>query len=87
MTLTTYIFGIAAALLVLLVVIDSLRRRRLRERHAIWWLVAGILALIAAVFPATPEWVAYLIGIVEPCRYVRHFVRAWTMARSSLSWI
>ena len=70
MTLTTYIFGIAAALLVLLVVIDSLRRRRLRERHAIWWLVAGILALIAAVFPATLEWVADVIGIEVPINLV-----------------
>lgn len=70
MSVTTYIFGILGALLVLVVVIDLLRRQRLRERHAAWWLVAGVLALIAAVFPATLDWAASLIGIEIPLNLV-----------------
>ena len=46
MTLTSYIFAVAAAVLTLYVVVEMLRRRRLRERHALWWLLAGVLALI-----------------------------------------
>ena len=49
MSITSYIFGICAAVLTLLVVIEMLRRRRLRERHAIWWLIAGVLALIVGI--------------------------------------
>jgi len=70
MSITSYIFGIAAALITLLVVIEMLRRRRLRERHAIWWLLAGILALIAGVFPSTLDWLASLIGVELPVNLV-----------------
>lgn len=70
MSLTSYIFGIATALLVLVVVVELLRRGRLRERHAIWWLIAGTLALIAGIFPQTLTWAASLVGIVVPLNLV-----------------
>lgn len=70
MTLTSYIFAIAAALLSLIVVIEMLRRRRLRERHALWWLLAGVLALIVGIFPSTLQWAADLIGVGEPTNLV-----------------
>jgi hypothetical protein len=69
-TVTSYIFGIASALLILIVVIEMLRRHLLRERHAIWWFVAGVLALIAGIFPATLEWVSDVIGIAVPINLV-----------------
>jgi len=69
-TVTSYIFGIVSAVLILIVVIELLRRRHLRERHAVWWLVAGVLALIAGVFPATLDWAAQLIGIEVPINLV-----------------
>ncbi|TFB74335.1 DUF2304 domain-containing protein [Cryobacterium glaciale] len=70
MTATSYILGIAAALLTLAVVIEMLRRRRLRERHATWWLIAGTLALIVGVFPKTLEWAADVAGVAIPINLV-----------------
>ncbi|MFE6963788.1 DUF2304 family protein [Agromyces sp. NPDC057679] len=70
MSATSYIFGIAAAVLALVVVIEMLRRRRLRERHALWWLIAGVLALIVGIFPSTLEWAAGVIGIEVPTNLV-----------------
>lgn len=70
MTLSSYIFGIVSAVLVLVAVFELLRRRQLRERHAIWWIVAGVLALIAGVFPGTLEWAASLIGVEVPLNLV-----------------
>lgn len=70
MSLATYIVGIVAAALVLTVVLVLLGRRRLRERHAVWWLVAGALALIAAIFPQTLEWLSALLGIGLPVNLV-----------------
>jgi hypothetical protein len=70
MNLTSYIFSVAAAVATLIVVIDLLRRRRLRERHAIWWLVAGLLALLISLFPPVLEWAASLIGIEVPVNLV-----------------
>lgn len=70
MSLLTYIFGILAALLTLGVVIEMLRRGRMRERHAIWWLVAGTLALIIGIFPQILDWLGGLIGIGLPVNLV-----------------
>ena len=70
MSLLTYLLGIAAASLALFIVIEMLRRRRLRERHAIWWLIAGFFALIVSVFPITLEWTARQLGIAVPTNLV-----------------
>ena len=66
MTTATYVFGIVSALLVLVVVFELLRRRRVRERHALWWLFAGVLALVVAVFPQLLTATAQLVGIRVP---------------------
>jgi len=70
MSPASYIFGIVSAGLILLVVVEMLRRGYLRERHAIWWLIAGVLAMIAGIFPATLEWAARLLGIEVPINLV-----------------
>ena len=70
MSLLSYIFGIVAALLTLVVVIEMLRRGRMRERHAIWWLVAGTLALIIGVFPQILDWLGGLLGVGLPVNLV-----------------
>ncbi len=70
MSAATYIFGIVSALLVLVVVVELLRRGRLRERHAIWWMFAGVLALIIGIFPATLVWAAKLVGVQAPTNLV-----------------
>jgi hypothetical protein len=70
MTLASYIFGIVFAVLVLIVVVEMLRRRLLRERHAVWWLIAGGLALVAGLFPDTLGWAAAVFGIAVPINLV-----------------
>lgn len=66
MSLVSYVLGIIAACLALIVVIEMLRKRKLRERHAIWWLFAGILALVIAIAPGTLEFAADALGILVP---------------------
>lgn len=70
MTIATYIFTVAAAIITLVVVVEMLRRRRLRERHALWWTIAGALALVVSVFPSSLMWVAGLIGVEVPLNLV-----------------
>lgn len=65
-----YAFGIVAALLALVAIVELLRRSTLRERHAVWWLVGGALALVVAVFPQTLTWAARLVGIAVPTNLV-----------------
>ena len=70
MTTASYILGVLSAVVTLVVVIEMLRRRRLRERHAIWWLIAGTLALVVGVFPGTLDWAASLVGVAIPLNLV-----------------
>ena len=70
MNIASYVLGIASALLVLVVVIELLRRGRLRERHTIWWMIAGVLGLIIAVFPNLLEGAASALGVAVPMNLV-----------------
>lgn len=70
MNTVTYILGILAALLAIAAIVELMRRRTLRERHAVWWLVGGVLALIIAVFPQTLTWTAKLVGVAVPTNLV-----------------
>ena len=70
MSTASYLLGIGAALLTLGVVVEMLRRRRLRERHAIWWLIAGVMALVVGVFPTTLAWAAAVVGVAVPTNLI-----------------
>lgn len=65
-----YTLGIIAALLTFGIVIEMLRRRRLRERHAAWWLVAGLFAVLISVFPESLKWAAAQLGFEIPVNLV-----------------
>lgn len=62
--------GIVASVATFTIVIEMLRRRRLRERHAGWWIVAGIFAIIISVFPATLRFASELLGFEVPVNLV-----------------
>jgi hypothetical protein len=70
MSTLSYILGVVAALATFAVVVDLLRKRKLRERHAIWWLAATILAVIVGLFPGLLEWAADLLGVGLPSNLV-----------------
>jgi len=70
MSLRSSVCSIVAAVVVLVVVFSLLRRRRLRERHAVWWLFAGTLALVAGIFPDTLTRAAAFLGIEVPVNLV-----------------
>jgi hypothetical protein len=70
MSVSSYIFGIAVAVVILVAVVELLRRRLLRERHAIWWLVAGVAALVFGLFPPALNWVSRLLGVEIPTNLI-----------------
>lgn len=70
MSTMTYVFGIVAAVLALIAIIELMRRGTLRERHALWWFIGGILALVIAVFPQTLGWASKLLGVAVPVNLV-----------------
>lgn len=70
MSPTQYVLGIIASVTTFAIVIEMLRRRRLRERHAGWWLVAGFLAVIISVFPEVLQLAASALGFEIPVNLV-----------------
>jgi len=54
------------ALAIVGLVVEMLRRKKLREKYAIWWLVVGIATLILAAFPQLLDVVARTVGIQLP---------------------
>lgn len=61
--------NIAAFLLALAIVglvAEMLRRKKLREKYAIWWLVVGIATLVLAAFPQLLDYVAQAVGVQLP---------------------
>ena len=65
-----YILGITASVATFAIVIEMLRRRRLRERHAGWWIVAGIFAIVISVFPDTLRFASEILGFEVPVNLV-----------------
>lgn len=70
MSTTQYVLGIITALVTFGIVLEMLRRRRLRERHAAWWLVAGLLAIVISVFPQVLISTADALGFEVPVNLV-----------------
>jgi hypothetical protein len=61
--------NIAAFLLALAIVglvTEMLRRKKLREKYAIWWLVVGIATLILAAFPQLLVYITQVVGVQLP---------------------
>lgn len=55
----------ATGLVLLVVVVELMRRRQLREKYAVLWIVVALLALPLAFFPRLPDQVAGLLGVVS----------------------
>lgn len=66
----TYIFGILTAVAVLVFIIFLLRKERLKERHAIWWILAGLIALVFSVFPGLLTTLSDFTGFDIPSNMV-----------------
>lgn len=54
------------ALLIVGIVLEMLRRKQLREKYAVLWLIVGIATLVLAAFPRLLNIVAQFIGVQLP---------------------
>ena len=60
------IVGIIGAAALLLTILELVRRRRLLERYALLWLLAGVTLLGLAIWRGALEELAELVGIASP---------------------
>ncbi|MBO3083861.1 DUF2304 domain-containing protein [Cellulomonas fengjieae] len=65
-----HLFALLGALVTLVFMFELMRRRRLREKYAGFWIVIALVVLVAAVFPGVTAWLADLVGITTPINLV-----------------
>ena len=68
--MNSYILGIVSSLLLIALIFELLRRGSLRERHAVWWIFAGIIAVVLSFFPAVLDFIAQALGVEVPLNLV-----------------
>ncbi len=62
----TYVLGLVGSLITLTLLFELLRRRRLREKYAVFWVIVATATLVIALFPATLTAAADLVGVAVP---------------------
>jgi hypothetical protein len=60
------ILGILGSLTTLVLLFELLRRRHLREKYAILWVLIAVLTLVVAAFPPLIYWLSALVGVAVP---------------------
>lgn len=51
---------------IVLLVFDMLRRKKIREKYAVLWLLVGLAMLVLAAFPRLLEFVANILNVQVP---------------------
>lgn len=60
------VLGAVGSIVTLVFLFEMMRRHRLREKYAVFWVIVALLALIVAVFPGTLSWASRVIGVQVP---------------------
>lgn len=67
------IVPIALGVILLVVVFELVRRRLLRERHAVFWILLSFSLILVGVFPAVTEQVSSALGFELPSNLIFFF--------------
>ncbi|WP_148575055.1 DUF2304 domain-containing protein [Nocardioides caldifontis] len=60
------VLGLLGGAVTLGVLLELLRRRRLREKYALFWVVVALLTILVAAFPVLLHTAADLLGVEVP---------------------
>ncbi len=61
-----YILGLIGSLVTLALLFELMRRRRLREKYAVFWVLVSLMTLVVAIFPVTLSTAARIVGVEVP---------------------
>lgn len=66
----TYFIGPVLSLVLFAVIVTQLLRKKLRERHAVWWAIGALVALVLSLFPDLLVGVSGFLGFEAPINFV-----------------
>ena len=58
--------GVLGSVLTLGLLFEMLRRKRLREKYAVFWAGVAVVTLLVAAFPSSLGWVSVRLGVEVP---------------------
>ena len=61
-----YVLGLIGSIITLALLFELLRRRRLREKYAVFWVIVAMVTLVIALFPQTLIAAADVVGVAVP---------------------
>ena len=61
-----FVLGLIGSVFTLTLLFELLRRRHLREKYAVFWVIVAMATLVIAVFPMTLTAAADLVGVAVP---------------------
>jgi hypothetical protein len=60
------VLGLTGSVVTLALLFEMMRRQRLREKYAVFWVVVAVLTLVVAVVPGVLETAARIAGVAVP---------------------
>lgn len=63
---SVYVFSICTAALLLITIFEMLRRRQLREKYVLVWVMFGVAIIVLAVWPGLLDALADALNVVDP---------------------
>lgn len=64
--MTVYELGLIGATVSLVTIFEMLRRRKLREKYAVFWVILAMLIVVIAIFPGVLSSAADVTGVQVP---------------------
>lgn len=61
-----HLIALVAAVVTIGVMVELLRRRQLRQKYALMWVLVGVVVLVVAITPSTFNAVAHRLGVINP---------------------
>lgn len=61
-----YLFALTLSCAVVLFLISLMRKRRLREKYAIIWLLLAVIIVVIGAFPGLVMWLSRAVGVEIP---------------------
>ncbi len=58
--------GVLGSVLTLALLFEMLRRKRLREKYAVFWAAVAVATLVVAAWPSSLGWVSERLGVAVP---------------------
>jgi len=61
-----YIIALVGSVLILAAIVELLRRRQLKEKYAVLWLIVGLVLVVFTAFPALLTRISSALGVAVP---------------------